>query len=180
MRATEFTETSCPRTKAKECSCSKVKSITESKETVIAQCELEHSETVKGTILFIQAPGTDTLIKGQVTGLTPGDHGFHIHEFGDIRSQDGKSAGGHYNPDGFPHALPPEKKRHAGSFGNLISDPNGNVDTTFRDNTFSVTGQFNPVLGRSVVVHAKRDDGGQPTGNAGARIGFGVIGISKN
>ena len=61
----------------------------------------------------------------------------------------------------------------------LISDLNGNVDTTFIDDTFSISGDFNPVIGRAVVIHAKRDDGGQPTGNAGARIGFGVIGIAK-
>ena len=134
----------------------------------------------KGSVLFEQ-DGAEVIIKVNISGLNSNSyHGFHIHEFGDIRSQDGKSAGGHYNPDGFPHALPPEKKRHAGSFGNLISDSNGNVDTTFTDDTFSISDQFNPVLGRSVVVHAKKDDGGQPTGNAGARIGFGVIGISKN
>ena len=134
----------------------------------------------RGNVLFEQ-DGAEVIIKVNISGLNSNSyHGFHIHEFGDIRSQDGKSAGGHYNPDGFPHALPPEKKRHAGSFGNLISDSNGNVDTTFNDDTFSISGQFNPVLGRSVVVHAKRDDGGQPTGNAGARIGFGVIGKPKN
>ncbi len=134
----------------------------------------------RGNVLFEQN-GSEVIINVNISGLNSNSyHGFHIHEFGDIRSQDGKSAGGHYNPDGFPHALPPEEKRHAGSFGNLISDSNGNVDTTFTDNTFSITDQFNPVLGRSVVVHAKKDDGGQPTGNAGARIGFGVIGISKN
>jgi Cu-Zn family superoxide dismutase len=134
----------------------------------------------RGSVLFEQ-DGAEVIIKVNISGLNSNSyHGFHIHEFGDIRSQDGKSAGGHYNPDGFPHALPPEKKRHAGSFGNLISDSNGNVDTTFTDDTFSISDQFNPVLGRSVVVHAKKDDGGQPTGNAGARIGFGVIGISKN
>ena len=134
----------------------------------------------RGNVLFEQ-DGAEVIIKVNISGLNSNSyHGFHIHEFGDIRSQDGKSAGGHFNPDGFPHALPPEKKRHAGSFGNLISDSNGNVDTTFTDDTFSISDQFNPVLGRSVVVHAKKDDGGQPTGNAGARIGFGVIGISKN
>ena len=134
----------------------------------------------RGNVLFEQN-GAEVIIKVNISGLNSNSyHGFHIHEFGDIRSQDGKSAGGHFNPDGFPHALPPEKKRHAGSFGNLISDSNGNVDTTFTDDTFSISDQFNPVLGRSVVVHAKKDDGGQPTGNAGARIGFGVIGISKN
>ena len=146
----------------------------------VAVIQPSNGYNARGNVLFEQ-DGAEVIIKVNISGLNSNSyHGFHIHEFGDIRSQDGKSAGGHFNPDGFPHALPPEKKRHAGSFGNLISDSNGNVDTTFTDDTFSISGQFNPVLGRSVVVHAKRDDGGQPTGNAGARIGFGVIGISKN
>ena len=146
----------------------------------VAVIQPSNGYNARGNVLFEQ-DGAEVIIKVNISGLNSNSyHGFHIHEFGDIRSQDGKSAGGHYNPDGFPHALPPEKKRHAGSFGNLISDSNGNVDTTFTDDTFSISGQFNSVLGRSVVVHAKRDDGGQPTGNAGARIGFGVIGISKN
>ena len=75
MRAIEFIETKCPRTRAKECSCSKIKSITESEETIIAQCDLMHSDDVKGTILLMQSPGTPTLIKGTITGLEPGLHG---------------------------------------------------------------------------------------------------------
>ena len=70
----------------------------------------------RGNVLFEQNGG-EVIIKVNVSGLNSNSyHGFHIHEFGDIRSQDGKSSGGQYNPDGFPHALPPEKKRHAGSF----------------------------------------------------------------
>ena len=85
MRASDLIkERNCPRTRAKECSCSKVNSLTESLDTVIAQCELQHSDTVKGTVLLMQAPGTPTLIQGTITGLMPGKHGFHIHEFGDI------------------------------------------------------------------------------------------------
>ena len=102
MRSREFTETSCPRTRAKECSCSRVKSITEGETTVIAQCDLQHSDKVKGSILFMQAPGTPTLIKGTITGLEPGAHGFHIHEFGDM-SDGCKSMGAHYNPDAVDH-----------------------------------------------------------------------------
>jgi len=30
-------------------------------------------------------------------------------------------------------------------------------------------------LGRAIIVHEKQDDGGQPSGNAGGRIGCGVI-----
>ena len=85
MRATELIkETTCPRTRATECSCSKLKTVTESLDTVVAQCDLQHSDTVKGTILLMQGPGTPTLIKGTISGLTPGKHGFHIHEFGDM------------------------------------------------------------------------------------------------
>ncbi len=145
----------------------------------VAVLQPGNESNVKGTVFFEQDK-SNVIVTVTVSGLNSNSyHGFHIHEFGDIRSKDGKSAGGHYNPDGHPHALPPEKKRHAGSFGNLISDINGNVDTTFIDDTFSISGEFNPVIGRAVVIHAKRDDGGQPTGNAGSRIGFGVIGIAN-
>ena len=94
-----YIESSCPRTKASDCTCESIKTISESKDTIIAQCDLQHSDKVKGTILLMQAPGTATLIKGTITGLTPGKHGFHIHEFGDM-SDGCKSMGGHYNPDG--------------------------------------------------------------------------------
>ena len=46
------------------------------------------------------------LITGHVTGLKPNSkHAMHIHEFGDFSDMNAKSAGGHYNPEGFPHAL---------------------------------------------------------------------------
>ena len=56
-----YIESSCPRTKASECACESVNKLTEAEETVIAQCDLMHSDTVKGTILFMQKPGTKTL-----------------------------------------------------------------------------------------------------------------------
>ena len=178
MRAKQFTERSCPRTRAKECSCSKIKSITESKETVIAQCDLQHSDTVKGTILFIQAPGTDTLIKGEVTGLTPGDHGFHIHEFGDM-SKGCESMGGHYNPDGADHGN--EDNGHVGDLGNINAGENG-VATVYKvSKRIDLMGDRS-VIGRGVVVHKDPDDLGQgedaeslKTGNAGDRLACGVI-----
>ena len=110
MRATELIkETTCPRTRATECSCSKLKTVTESLDTVVAQCDLQHSDTVKGTILLMQGPGTPTLIKGTISGLTPGKHGFHIHEFGDM-SQGCKSMGAHYNPVSYTHLTLPTKR----------------------------------------------------------------------
>ena len=55
---------------------------------------------------------------------------------------------------------------------------NAQLDLTV-DN-ITVAGMHNPIIGRSVIIHAKTDDGGQPTGNAGPRISMGVIGVAKN
>jgi Cu-Zn family superoxide dismutase len=178
MRALEFTETSCPRTRAKECSCSKVKSITEAQETTIAQCELQHSDSVKGSILLIQAPGTPTLIKGTITGLQPGEHGFHIHEFGDM-SDGCKSMGAHYNPDGVDHGHLGDG--HVGDLGNITADENGQAKFTIRADRVDLIGDRS-VVGRGIVVHADKDDLGKggddeslKTGNAGDRLACGVI-----
>ena len=178
MRALEFTETSCPRTRAKECSCSKVKSITEAQETTIAQCELQHSDSVKGSILLIQAPGTPTLIKGTITGLQPGEHGFHIHEFGDM-SDGCRSMGAHYNPDGVDHGHLGDG--HVGDLGNITADENGQAKFTIRADRVDLIGDRS-VVGRGIVVHADKDDLGKggddeslKTGNAGDRLACGVI-----
>ena len=178
MRAFELTETDCPRTRAKECSCSKVKSITEGETTVIAQCELQHSDKVKGTMLLMQAPGTATLIKGTVTGLEPGAHGFHIHEFGDM-SDGCKSMGAHYNPDGVDHG--DLNEGHVGDLGNIKADEDGRADFTIKLNRIDLIGDRS-VVGRGIVVHADPDDLGKggdeeslKTGNAGDRLACGVI-----
>ena len=142
---------------------------------------LEHSDAVKGTILLIQAPGTATLIKGTITGLEPGLHGFHIHEFGDMT--DGcKSMGGHYNPDNVDHG--DITQGHVGDLGNVEAGEDGNAKFELEDHLVSLTGEFS-VIGRSFVVHAGVDDLGQgghelspTTGNAGARLACGTIGLS--
>ena len=178
MRALEFTETNCPRTKAKECSCSKVNAITEAQETTVAQCILEHSDTVKGSILLIQAPGTPTLIKGSITGLEPGKHGFHIHEFGDM-SDGCKSMGAHYNPDDVQHGDLAEG--HVGDLGNIEADENGKADFSIKASRVDLIGDRS-VVGRGIVVHSDEDDLGKggdeeslKTGNAGDRLACGVI-----
>jgi Cu-Zn family superoxide dismutase len=178
MRAQEFTETSCKRTRAKECSCSKINAITEGETTVIAQCELEYSDKVKGTILLMQAPGTPTLIKGIITGLTPGEHGFHIHEFGDM-SKGCESMGGHYNPDDTTHG--DLEKGHVGDLGNITVDEDGTASFSIEAKKVELIGERS-VVGRGIVVHADPDDLGQggdeeslKTGNAGDRLACGVI-----
>ena len=184
MRAIDLIkDTSCPRTRATECSCSKIKTVTESLDTVIAQCDLQHSDQVKGTILLMQAPGTATLIKGTISGLTPGKHGFHIHEFGDM-SDGCKSMGAHYNPDGVDHG--DLKQGHVGDLENVVANDSGVA-------TFSITAPRvdllgdRSVIGRGLVIHEDEDDLGKggdaeslKTGNAGERLACGVIVVRSN
>ncbi len=151
-------------------------------ETLIteAKCVLYPTKgnTVKGVIVFTKTnEGINVSVKA--SGLSKGKHGFHIHQFGDCSAPDGTSAGGHFNPQGMEHGAPNDKMRHVGDFGNIEADASGNVDLEFNDTQISFDGD-NSIIGRSVVVHAGEDDlHSQPTGNAGARVACGVIGISR-
>ena len=150
---------------------------------MIAQCELQHSDKVKGSILLMQAPGTPTLIKGTITGLEPGAHGFHIHEFGDM-SDGCKSMGGHYNPDNVNHG--DLNEGHVGDLGNIEADENGKADFSIKAHRVDLIGDRS-VVGRGIVVHADPDDLGKggdeeslKTGNAGDRLACGVITLRSN
>jgi len=131
-----------------------------------------------GTLRFTQN-GRTVHITGVIKGLSPGKHGFHVHQFGDLSgNKDGKSTGGHYNPENSKHGKPSAKQRHVGDLGNITADIRGVAKVDITDNVISLSGPHS-VIGRSILIHAAPDDFGQPTGNAGARIGFGVIGIAK-
>ena len=133
---------------------------------------------VKGTISFTKE-SDGVRVQGEITGLTPGKHGFHVHEFGDVTSADGTSAGGHFNPGGAPHGGPDAQQRHAGDFGNVEADQSGTAKVDFVDKHITLEGAGS-ILGRGIVVHAKADDlSSQPSGNAGDRVAVGVIGVKK-
>ncbi|KAG8316957.1 Superoxide dismutase [Cu-Zn] [Homalodisca vitripennis] len=138
---------------------------------------------VRGTIHFDQAGvGAPVRVKGELLGLSPGNHGFHIHEFGD--NTDGcLSAGDHFNPEKKEHGAPEDINRHAGDLGNVASHQGvAKVDIT--DHKISLVGSHS-VIGRTVIIHADPDDLGRgghetskSTGNAGKRLACGVIGIT--
>jgi Cu-Zn family superoxide dismutase len=131
---------------------------------------------VKGKITFTQhVDGVE--IVAELTGLAPGKHGFHVHEFGDCSMMDGTCAGGHFNPEGTPHGGPDSAQRHIGDLGNVEADETGRAIYKRIDQLVALSGP-NSIIGRSIIVHADPDDlTSQPTGNAGARVGCGVIGI---
>jgi Cu-Zn family superoxide dismutase len=131
---------------------------------------------VHGIVMFEQKGHTIT-ITGEISGLTEGKHGFHVHEFGDCSSKDGMSAGTHFNPDMMPHAGPHDKKRHVGDLGNITADKDGKAVIKITDSVVALNGAHS-IIGRSIIVHAKEDDL-KDIASAGPRIGCGVIGIAK-
>jgi Cu-Zn family superoxide dismutase len=131
-----------------------------------------------GVVTFKPLDEGKVEVEAKVTGLSPNaKHAIHIHQYGDLTSKDGMSAGDHYNPMGHQHGLPEKKDRHAGDLGNLESDQSGNANFKLIVDNISLAGRLSPIIGRGVVVHAKADDGSQPSGNAGDRIAVGVIGV---
>ncbi|MFA6580505.1 MAG: superoxide dismutase family protein [Paludibacter sp.] len=133
---------------------------------------------VTGTIIFTKVKN-GIRVEGDLHGLAEGKHGIHIHEYGDCSSPDGMSAGGHFNPMNKTHAGPMEAMRHEGDMGNIVADSKGNAHIDYVDNALSFKGMTS-IIGRSVVIHQSADDfKTQPTGNSGARVACGVIGIGK-
>jgi Cu-Zn family superoxide dismutase len=134
----------------------------------------------KGIVRFT-AQGSGVKVVADLEGLAAGaKHGFHVHEFGDCSAPDAMSAGGHYDPAGSKHhGSPTDTPRHAGDMGNLQADAAGKAHLELVLEGVALEGSHAPLLGRGVIVHAKPDDFGQPVGNAGARIGCGIIGVSK-
>jgi Cu-Zn family superoxide dismutase len=132
---------------------------------------------VKGRVTFTQ-DGRSIHVHAEISGLSPGEHGFHIHEFG-VWSEDGMASGGHFNPAMQPHASPEAPKRHVGDLGNVKANSSGNVTYDLDDAHLSFHGPHS-IIGRGLVVHEKADDlKTQPTGNAGGRLAVGVIGVAK-
>ena len=131
-----------------------------------------------GTITFTKTENGIKVV-AELQGLSKGKHGFHIHEFGDCSSPDGTSAGGHFNPEGKQHGAPMDMMRHEGDMGNIEADDTGKAHLEYIDKMLSFDG-VQSILGRSVILHKSEDDlKTQPTGNAGARIACGVIGVAK-
>jgi superoxide dismutase, Cu-Zn family len=130
---------------------------------------------VAGTLTFIQ-DGEKVRVSGTITGLTPGYHGFHIHETGDCSAPDFTSAGDHFNPNKGQHGEMDKKESHMGDMGNIKANKDGVAEI---DETTEYM-DLNQINGKAVVVHANEDDlKTQPAGNSGPRIGCGIIQIAK-
>jgi superoxide dismutase, Cu-Zn family len=95
--------------------------------------------TVSGTVTFTKTDKGITVV-ADITGLTPGKHGFHIHEFGDCSAPDAMSAGGHFNPAMMKHGGPMDMERHEGDMGNITADEKGVAHLEYTDKMLTFEG----------------------------------------
>lgn len=131
---------------------------------------------VAGVVTFTEV-ADGVRVDANITGLSPGKHGFHVHQFGDCSSADGSAAGDHFDPVKNQHGAPDATNRHAGDMGNIEADASGVAKLNYIDHTLSLVDGEKSIIGRAVIVHAKADDlKSQPSGEAGGRIACGVIG----
>jgi len=141
-----------------------------------------------GTVIFSESTNKKVKITVNLSGLTPGLHGFHVHEAGNL-TKGCESMCAHFNPYHKTHGCPGMKNRHVGDLGNVVVDQNGNANYTFFDDVIKLRGFRCNIIGRGLVIHENPDDCGQAqgeqrqeslkTGNAGKRIACAIIGYKE-
>ncbi|XP_007902252.1 superoxide dismutase [Cu-Zn] isoform X1 [Callorhinchus milii] len=137
---------------------------------------------VSGTVIFEWDETEEVLIKGTISGLSPGKHGLHVCSFGNIT--DGYfHSGDHYNPCDKKHGGPQDEERHVGDLGNVEASDSGVAEFQMHDRLLRLAGNYS-VIGRTLVVTENEDDLGKggdeqslTTGNAGKGLAWGIIGI---
>lgn len=133
---------------------------------------------VMGMALFVQE-AQGVRISVTVKGLTPGEHGIHIHAVGKCEPPDFLSAGPHFNPTNKKHGLNNPEGPHAGDLPNLVVGEDGSAVYEHITNLVTLTpGELSlfDEDGSSLVIHANPDDQiTDPAGNSGARVLCGVI-----
>jgi len=133
-----------------------------------------------GSISLADSPNGLTLTPA-LTGLPPGQHGFHVHQNGscDPKEIDGKmtpagAAGGHFDPE--------QHKQHAGpaGMGHMGDLPALDVDAGGKATKAVVAPRLKlaEVRGKALMIHAGGDnysDQPAPLGGGGARLACGVV-----
>ncbi|KAJ6309612.1 hypothetical protein OIU76_014535 [Salix suchowensis] len=140
---------------------------------------LKGTSNVEGVVTLTQEADGPTTVNARITGLTPGPHGFHLHQYGDT-TNGCMSTGAHFNPNNLKHGAPEDEIRHAGDLGNIVANAEGVAEAIIVDSQIPLSGP-NTVIGRALVVHELEDDLGNgghelssTTGNAGGRLACGM------
>jgi Cu-Zn family superoxide dismutase len=130
-----------------------------------------------GTLTLTESGGAIS-VSGQLSGLAPGEHGFHIHTTGKCEGPSFESAGAHWNPTGKGHGTNNPAGPHLGDMPNITVGPDSTVNVQAATPGGSLHGE-NPLFdgdGAAIVIHASADDyKSNPSGNSGNRIACGVV-----
>jgi Cu-Zn family superoxide dismutase len=131
-----------------------------------------------GTVLLTQTKA-GVRLRVNVNGLSPGEHGFHIHAVGKCEPPF-TSAGPHFNPNERKHGLQSREGHHAGDMRNLRVLKSGKATATLTNAGVTLEKDKPNSLfkegGTAIVVHAQPDDQlTDPSGNSGDRIACGVV-----
>lgn len=128
-----------------------------------------------GSVAIEEDPGHATL-KLSASGLTPGEHGVHLHAVGRCDGPGFQSAGAHWNPTNRKHGVLNSDGAHMGDFMNLEAGADGQAGATLHVGS----GPLGDADGTSLVIHAKPDDlKTDPSGNSGDRIACAVLAPSQ-
>ena len=137
-----------------------------------------HESGVKGIVYFTEKGGILEII-ADIKGLSRGEYGFHIHQFGDLASEDASSTGFIYRPENFINEKGDSlTKTMPENLGNIYALNDSLAQMEKEIYSLELNGE-NSIIGRSVVVHEREDDyTSQPCGNAGKILAAGIIGIA--
>lgn len=146
-----------------------------------AQADLTGTQpdtTVTGTARFSEDDGK-VKMKLEITVPKKANQSVavHIHEHGDCGNM-GKEAHGHWNPTKANHGKWGSESFHRGDIGNVDLNGEGKGTIEIETDLWSIGGSDTTknILNKAIIVHGGVDDfTTQPTGNAGTRIGCGVI-----
>lgn len=128
-----------------------------------------------GDVMLEQTPH-GVLIKGTLSNLPAGAHAIHIHETGKCDAPDFKTAGGHFNPTKKTHGMMSPGGKHEGDLPNITVTADGKAQFEFFANEGLTVQSLMDADGSAIVVHAQGDDyKTDPAGNAGGRVGCGVV-----
>lgn len=126
--------------------------------------------TTTGSAQAIAQPG-GAYLRISVQGLSPGEHGMHLHAVGRCDAPGFQTAGAHWNPDARQHGHLNPQGPHLGDLPNLTVSANGHGAINFR-----IAGLIDDADGTALVVHAAPDDfKTDPSGNSGDRIACAVL-----
>lgn len=141
----------------------------------------QEGSEISGTLDLIETGSGVQVVVSLSNVPSSGKHGIHVHAKGSCEDG-GKAAGGHFNPASTKHGLlarDGHDNAHTGDIGNITIDENGDGALILFLPGISLSGGEKNIAGKAVILHEKEDDFGQPTGNAGARIGCGIINLNS-